>query len=236
MALDQRLKFLAGYLRDPGAVGAVAPSSRALARALCRPFRRFARPARVLEVGAGTGAITRYLGTLLGRNDELDICEMHPEFADILERDVLGHADFAPGVAGGCIRLFRSPVQDLDCENRYDFVISGLPLTAFELREVEDVFRVIRRSLKPGGVLSYFEYVGLRSTSRWLAIGRQRDRIRSVSAYLSQHIRDHQFDIETVLGNLPPAHARHLRFNDEVPVVAPTDSRHAVLRQSATAT
>lgn len=212
VALHQRLRFLTGYLQSPTVVGAVAPSSSTLAAALCEPYRRFRKPATVLEVGAGTGAVTRHLGPLLGEEDELDICEIHTEFADILERDVLSRPDFAPGVAAGRVRLLRSPVQEIECEDRYDFVISGLPLTAFTLRDVQDVFGVIRRSLKPGGVLSYFEYVGLRRTSRLLSVGRRRARIRSVSTYLSEQLREHQIDRTTVLRNLPPAYARHLRF------------------------
>ena len=214
VALDQRLRFLQDYFRYPNVVGALAPSSRALAVALCEPYQRCSAPASVLEVGAGTGAITRYLGSVLGQDDELDICEVHPEFADILERDVLTRADFSPAVADGRVRLLRSAVQNLGYENRYDFVISGLPLTSFDLRDVRDVFGVIRRSLRPGGVLSYFEYVGLRETSRYLAIGKRRRRVRLVSAFLSEHIRKHQFDVKTVFSNLPPAHARYLRFEN----------------------
>jgi phospholipid N-methyltransferase len=149
----------------------------------------------------------------MGEDDELDICEVEPEFADILERDVLSQPELAPGVATGRIRLFRQPVQELTGENRYDFVISGLPLTSFALRDVQDVFKVIRRGLKPGGVLSYFEYVGLRRTSRLLSLGRQRARIAAVSAYLSEQLSEHQFERTTVFTNLPPAYARHLRFS-----------------------
>jgi phospholipid N-methyltransferase len=219
--MDHRLRFLTSYLRHPHIVGALAPSSPALAAALCEPFERRDRPAKVLEIGAGTGAVTRHLGPLLGDADELDICELHSGFADVLERDVLSRPEFAPGLATGRIRLLRVPVQDLDYRDRYDFIISGLPLTVFELRDVRDVFRVIRRSLRPGGVLSYFEYVGLRRTSRFLSLGRRRTRIRRVSAYLSRNIRNHQFERTIVLQNLPPAHARHLRFGGEDRVEGP---------------
>ncbi len=85
-------------------------------------------------------------------------------------------------------------------------------LTAFALRDVRDVFRVIGRCLRPGGIFSYFEYVGLRRTSRLLSLGKRRRHKRMVSAYLSKRIKRHQFDRRTVLGNLPPAYARHLRF------------------------
>lgn len=212
--VKHRWHFLNGYLRAPKTVGAVGPSSRALAAALSEPFRRHTRPARLLEVGAGTGAITRYLGTLLGDEDELDICEIQADFARVLEEEVLTRAEFVPAVRSGRIRLLQLPIQELVHENHYDFVISGLPLTAFDLRDLRDVFKVINRCLKPGGTFSYFEYVGLRKTSSLLSVGRERRRIRMVSAYLSKRIRRHQFEDRTVLRNFPPAHARHLRFDD----------------------
>lgn len=208
-----RWQFLKRYLSAPSRVGALAPSSRALAAALCHPFRQRADPATVLEIGAGTGAVTRLIGSLLGGEDKLDICEVEPAFADIIERNVLTRNDFGSALAEGRVHLIRTPVQRLRHENRYDFIISGLPLSAFELRDVKDVFSVVRRSLKPGGVFSYFEYVGLRRTTGTLAIGKQRKRILTVSAYLSRRIRKHQFDRRTILQNLPPAHTRHLRFD-----------------------
>ena len=53
-----RTKFFLSYLKAPGLVGAIAPSSAFLAKALCR----HAHGARhLIELGAGTGAITQYL-------------------------------------------------------------------------------------------------------------------------------------------------------------------------------
>lgn len=199
-------------MQSPSTVGAVAPSSRALAAAISEPFRRCNRRCDVLEVGAGTGPVTRYLGTILKPGDTLDVCEIQDDFAEILERDVLSGAEFAQPRAEGRVRVLRHAIQELSPDKRYDFVISGLPLTAFELCDVEQVFDVIRGCLKPGGVFSYFEYIGLRRTSRAFSLGRKRARVRAVSRYLSSTIREFEFARHTVLGNIPPAHARHLRF------------------------
>lgn len=213
MGLSQRWRFIRGYLREPHVVGAIAPSSTSLARALSAHYRQTSEPVNVLEVGAGTGAVTRELGRILGSDDRLDICEISHDFADILERDVLSNGDFAPAMATGRVRLLRSAVQEIEGEACYDFIISGLPFTAFKLEVVEDIFGVIRRLLKPNGVFSYFEYLGMRRTMGLITQGKRRKRVRSVSAYLSQKIRNHQFDHRLVLNNLPPAHARYLRFN-----------------------
>ena len=213
MPLQHQWRFLRGYLRDPQRVGAVAPSSPTLASALCEPYRCSARPVSVLEVGAGTGAVTRHLGTLLHDSDRLDVCEIRHDFADVLKHEVLGNPDFAGAVASGRVRLLRLPIQQLPGSSLYDFVISGLPLTAFGIRDVREVLGVIRRCLKPGGVFSYFEYVGMRRAFRTLALGKGRRRIRLVSAYLSRKIAAHEFSRRTVLRNFPPAYARHWRFD-----------------------
>lgn len=212
LSLEHSISFFRQYLRTPELVGAFVPSSRSLAAAVCTAYRRHNGPARVLEVGAGTGAITRYLGRILGRNDFLDICEISDELADILERDVLSGSDFAAPLQERRVRLLRMPVQRIQAEGQYDFVISGLPLTAFTVEMVNEILDVLRRALKPEGVLSYYEYVGVRRASEVLFLGQKRVRYRQVSRCLTDNIRRHQFDKQTVLRNIPPAHARHLRF------------------------
>lgn len=220
MSLTQSLRFFKRYLNDPRTVGAIAPSSPGLSRALCGPFRARQKPARVLEVGAGTGSVTKQIARYIGPEDHLDVCEINPVFADILEREVLTRPGLREGVAEGRVRLLKQPVQELTEVEPYDYVLSGLPFTSFDLEDVEEIFDVIRRCLKPDGVFSYFEYVALRRASLALAVGKKRQRVRSVSSYMNKTIRNHQFDRRTVLRNLPPAHARHLRFDRAQPVVA----------------
>jgi phospholipid N-methyltransferase len=210
---NAHIAFLKGYLQKPHLVGAVSASSQALASAICEPFRRHPHPARVLEVGAGTGAITRYLGTILGEQDELDICEIDPRFVDFLHATVLTRPEFCAAVDTGRLRVLCAPVQKLRHEKRYDFIVCGLPFSCFELSDVQEAFAVMQRMLKPGGVMSYYEYVGFRKASRLFSIGRRRRRIKVVSAFLKRTIRKHQFERRTVFQNVPPAHARHLRFD-----------------------
>jgi phospholipid N-methyltransferase len=220
VGIPHHVRFLQTYLKQPGVVGAVSPSSKALAAALAEPYRlhRDGR-ASILEVGAGTGAITRYIGTILRPGDEFDICEVQPDFANILEKDVLSRPAFRTHVAAGAVRLLRSSVQELPFEKKYDYIISGLPFTVFAYAEVCAIFDVLRRCLKPDGVFSYFEYVAMRKATRMLSLGRNRNRIRAVSSFLSRNIKAHQFAQRIVLLNFPPAHARHLRFNG-APAVA----------------
>lgn len=213
MATGQHWLFFTRYLKHPKLMGSIAPSSQALAEAVCEPYRKSVKRVRVLEVGAGTGAITRYLGSILKPGDELDVCEIQPSFRKTLEEDVFTLPAIQPAVREGRIRLFMMPVQKLPVDRKYDYIVCGLPLTIFKPEDIREVFAYFRRSLNPGGVFSYYEYVGLRRTSRALALGRERDRIREVHGFLSENIRHHQFSRRTVLNNFPPAHARHLHLD-----------------------
>ncbi len=208
--------FLRAFLADPNLVGSVAPSSRFLARALIEPFKARAEPARVLEVGAGTGPVTVHLGHELGAGDELDVCEIKPELVRHLERHVLTQPQFAEAREEGRVNLFQCAVQDMDRDRQYDFVVAGLPFTTLPPAAIESVLEFIRTVLKPGGVFSYFEYVGLRRLRMLGTFGETRRRMREVSAIMDTHIRRHQIGRRTVLFNFPPAHARYWRFESPV--------------------
>jgi phosphatidylethanolamine/phosphatidyl-N-methylethanolamine N-methyltransferase len=77
------LAFALGCLRDPRRMGAVAPASRALARAIVSEVWR-SQPGVVVEVGAGTGAITQELVTTAAALERLVVIERDPDFARML--------------------------------------------------------------------------------------------------------------------------------------------------------
>src|ERR1043166_4551462 len=62
-------EFYRQFRAQYGTTGSVLPSSRALARALTRPMRACPTPRRVLEVGPGTGAVTREIVRTLRPGD-----------------------------------------------------------------------------------------------------------------------------------------------------------------------
>lgn len=208
MPLTDSLALLRRFLAAPDTTGAVASSSRSLAQAIVAPFAGRTAPAHVLELGAGTGAFTREIGRLLGDEDRLDICEMQPELCDILEQDVLSRGRLGDAFRQDRVRLIRGTAEEIGVAGPYDFVISGLPFTSFDVAQVERVVEVVRSTLRPGGTFSYFEYVGLRSVRCTFAVA-DRDRLLGVSRLLDRLNTAHQVTRDTVWWNLPPAHARH---------------------------
>jgi len=177
------------------------------------PFVARTAPAKVLEVGAGTGAITRHLGSEMGPKDELAVCEMQPSLARHLERNVFSLPQFRAPVAENRVRLFACPVQEIEQAERFDYIVVGLPFTAFRPDDVAEILGVLRRMLRSGGVLSYFEYVGLRTLRRIGSFGAAGDRTAKVSAILDEHIARYQIGRKTIIANIPPAYARYWRFS-----------------------
>ena len=93
--MEHGLAFALGCLRHPRRMGAIAPASRALARAIRDEVLR-SEPGVLIEVGAGTGAITRALAPALVAQDRFVVFERDPEFADLLrasfpQLEVLNH-------------------------------------------------------------------------------------------------------------------------------------------------
>ena len=97
-------------------------------------------------------------------------------------------------------------------EGLYDYLISGLPLNNFSVPLVRDIFAAYRRLLRPGGVLSYFEYLMIRSLKMLFVRGHDRAQLHALSRLLEGEIHAHQFREQWVFPNVPPAVARHFRF------------------------
>ncbi|MFJ3221259.1 class I SAM-dependent methyltransferase [Kitasatospora sp. NPDC086801] len=221
-----RLLFLAEALRTFHDTGALAPSGEELVNALVVPATsRPNRPISVLEVGAGTGVVTRRLTQVLRPGDRLHVVEANPRFADRLREDPVLAAR-RPGIA---LRLSACRVEDLPRDEpdetgeegeegeagkadwRYDVIVSGLPFTNFEPAQVRHLLDLYLRLLLPGGELTYFGYLGT-TAARTLSSGpRQGARHRAVVRLLRRFEATYGLGERTVWRNLPPARAYLLR-------------------------
>jgi phospholipid N-methyltransferase len=204
-------EFYGEFRRHYFTTGSILPSSRALGRALVSQMRRRRGPARILEVGPGTGAVTAEILRRLGRDDRLDIVEINAQFVAVLQRRFALEPLFRRRQSQ--VRLIHAPLQEVAGEEVYDYMISGLPLNNFPLALVRDIFRSYRRLLKPGGVLSYFEYLWIRPIKMIFVDRRDRRRLHVLTRFLERRIRAGQFCEQWVFCNVPPAVARHFRFN-----------------------
>lgn len=198
--------------------GAILPSSRFLARALVRPLHGSRPGWRILEVGPGTGAVTREIARRMMPSDRLDAVEINAHFAELVERRVRQERAFVR--CRDQIEIIHAAVQDLLGAGIYDLIVSGLPLNNFPAHEVREIFATYNRLLKPGGTLSFYEYTLVRQLKTPFVDRRERRRLFRVGRVMRGYIRDYQIRRERIFINVPPATVRYLRFKPMAPLSA----------------
>ena len=182
--------FLRSWLRAPGRVGSVWPSSRFLARAATKSLYDYNAPV-VVELGPGTGPMTdviqrRMAATGKGRHIAV---ELNDDFVKRLgER--FPKLDVAHESAVELPRILKE--RDLP---HADIIISGLPFGAFPEQLQTDIMDAVVACLEPErGTFSSFNFVG----SLWTPIGRRYYRM------LKRRFDDVSLGAPVVL-NIPPA-------------------------------
>jgi len=197
-------------------VGAIAPSSRFLARVVTRLIPQDDGGLRVMEAGAGTGALTAEILRRLPERSHLDIYEINPDFASHLAARFVHAA--APGNNGSTRRhtdltvtVHNRKVQDVPPHPRYDVIVSGLPLNNFDPAVVRAILRTLFAALKPGGILVYFEYLLIREIKALTTGKQERRRLRRVGRITGDFLGRYEFRRESVFLNIPPAVVHYLR-------------------------
>ena len=202
--------FLTQFLRNYETTGSVIPSGRALACALCRYVGCGPAPQKILEAGPGTGAVTGCIIERMRPEDELWMVELNPTFAAHLRMAFTEKPPFREA-AGRC-HLIEGSVQQLGQEGQFDLVISGLPLNNFSSADVHDILRAYAKLLKPGGILSFFQYILIRPAKMFVSVGPERDRLKGVGEAIEGVLGEREFAREWVWVNVPPAWVHHIRF------------------------
>ena len=146
---------LGGFFRslasDPRAVGAVAPSGASLGRLMARDC---GAGARVVEMGAGTGALTRAILETGVFESDLCLVESDGRFVEILKERFPG----ARTVHGDATSLGEH-LDDL--KGGVDFVISSLPLLLFSDARKRRLLTAAFALLGEGGAFHQFTYGGV---------------------------------------------------------------------------
>jgi phospholipid N-methyltransferase len=208
---DCRL-FLAEFRRNFRTTGAILPSGRRLSKALAHFIRVGPDhpPRRILEVGPGTGAVTRHLIGSMRSCDRLDLVELNPTFVDCLNQRFRRDPAFQP-VAGRC-RVLHAPIENLPTATPYDVIVSGLPMNNFAVTEVEHVLGILRQLARPGATVSFFEYMGIRRLKAAFSGRSERARLNGIGQVVGQILQNHEVRRDSIWSNVPPAYVHHLQF------------------------
>jgi phosphatidylethanolamine/phosphatidyl-N-methylethanolamine N-methyltransferase len=149
--LADNLRFLRALVTRPKNIGAIVPSSRALARAIAQQIDP-GRPGPVLELGPGTGVITEALLERGLAGERLTLVEYDPEMAASLAR----RFDRAQVIEGDAFDLGRT--LGAKAEPNFIGIVSGLPLLNFPFPRRHSLIETVCRLLSPGAPFVQFSY------------------------------------------------------------------------------
>jgi len=121
---DEELRFFRGWIDKPKAVGSIVPTSGVTARKMASIVRP-ERDDMVLELGPGTGVITRAILEKGIKPENLVSVEYSADFVERLKRDMPG-VNFVHGDAFE-LEAVLAPWKD----RRFDSVISAIPMLNF---------------------------------------------------------------------------------------------------------
>ena len=139
--------FLGKFLTQGTSIASVAPSSRWLSRTTVRNID-WCQARTLVELGAGTGPITRVIASNAAPLCRVVVVERDPDFARLL-RQRFGERpnfDIVPGNVGDLASILADRGID-----RVDHVISGLPVPSFPKALQQALFYAVGKVLSKDG-------------------------------------------------------------------------------------
>jgi phosphatidylethanolamine/phosphatidyl-N-methylethanolamine N-methyltransferase len=149
MEYQDLLHFFRSWTRNPQRVGAIAPSSAALAEAITKEITAASSP--VIELGPGTGVFTYALLARGIPESDLTLVEYGEDFESTLRR----RFPLARVLRMDASKLGRLELAESE---RAGAIISGLPLLSLPQRKVVAILAGAFDCLRPGGALYQFTY------------------------------------------------------------------------------
>jgi phosphatidylethanolamine/phosphatidyl-N-methylethanolamine N-methyltransferase len=146
--------FIKRWLRRPLAMGAVMPSGPLLTRALALTAVREmqGRDGHVVELGAGTGEVTKALLAVGIAPERLALIERDPELVAFLRRHFPGPSI----IEGDAARLPK--LLAAEGVAKVATVVSGLPLLSLPAEVVTGIVHGVFEALPKGAALVQFTY------------------------------------------------------------------------------
>jgi phosphatidylethanolamine/phosphatidyl-N-methylethanolamine N-methyltransferase len=143
--------FFKQWIKHPGRLGTLSPISVKLARAaaaLSTPLKN----GYCVEIGAGTGRLTRAILERGGPSDNLAVVELDPNLCAFLKQTLPGLRPDAkaPVVIEGDAS-FLPDLIPADWVGKVDTVVSVVPLMYFSEAKRIDIIEAAFRVLKPNG-------------------------------------------------------------------------------------
>lgn len=145
--------FASNFVKHPGLLGSLIPSSRHLIERLLRPVD-WSRAKHIVEYGPGVGTITKKLLAQMAPDARLLAMELNPDFVDYLRREV---EDPRLEVVKMSAADLGQALQEREWGG-VDYAISGIPFSTMPSAIRDNVLRQTREYLQPSGEFLVYQF------------------------------------------------------------------------------
>ena len=146
------LPFVRAFLKSPGKIGSIVPSTTSLALAMVGDLH-LREGETLVELGPGTGAFTRVIRSILPEESHYLGIEREPNFVNILSTRY-PELTFVEGSAEITSRLHAEtgfgPVQ---------VVLSSLPFAILDSKVTDAIISDVYSLMYPGSIFRTYQYV-----------------------------------------------------------------------------
>jgi len=198
------LLYLKHFLKDRRYTGAIAPSSKYLARditqILHQNLRKKNRAAvNILEVGPGTGVLTKRIIKDMSPRDHFDIVEINKNFFDIIQQKY--------GTPFN-VNIHNQDFLNFESDYRYDYIFSSIPYESLPKGVSRKIWKKKLDYCKEGTYITYYKYLNFKKFR---------------CKYEKDLVSKYCCDEKLVLLNLPPAKLFTLEITN-LPSVIPVET------------
>lgn len=144
--------FFREFIKSPKTVGAIAPSSQALAHMMLTEID-FGSTQSIVEYGAGTGSFTGEIALRMSREADFLAFEMNTALCKILQGK---HPEV--NVIEKSVLDLPEVLQSRGLE-KVDHIVSGLPFAVFSKEDQENIISMSAQYLSEGGTFRTFAYI-----------------------------------------------------------------------------
>ena len=149
--MNEHLQFLQGFIKKPMSVGAIAPSSPDLARQMIEGVKADENNV-VLEIGCGTGAITKFLQDLIPTRKSYIGIEIEKDFVNRLETE-FPNLNIVCGDACNAAQIIAEHQL-----GKVSYIISGLPFVVLPKEVSDGILLEVDKMMGNGCLFRTFQY------------------------------------------------------------------------------
>jgi len=149
--MSDAIAFLRNFIRQPGTIGAIAPSSHALAEMMTQSVD-WNSTKTAIEYGPGTGVFTERIAKSVRPGTKFFAIEQSPDLAERTRTRVPSVTVYQDSVANVVEICRRESVEQVDA------VLCGLPWASFPESLQQECFDAMLQVLRPGGTFATFAY------------------------------------------------------------------------------